>query len=66
MQSDGLPSSVINISLQLATDRGRNPVRQPHIAKQPVVSFLVQDQLAIAPKTGVHLSVSVQIGRKMP
>lgn len=39
---------------------------QPHVAQEPVVTLLVQDQLAIASETGVDFAVAVEVGGVVP
>lgn len=39
---------------------------QPHVAQEPVVAFLVQNQLAVASETGVDLAVAVEVGGVVP
>lgn len=41
-------------------------MRQPHVSEQSVVSLLVEDQLAVATKTGVDFAVTIEVGGKVP
>lgn len=41
-------------------------MRQPYVAEEPIVSFLVEDQLAIAAEAGIHLPMAVQVRRIVP
>lgn len=41
-------------------------MRQPHIAQEPVVTLLVQNQLAVASETGVYFAVAVEIRGVVP
>jgi hypothetical protein len=41
-------------------------VRKPYVAKKLVVSFLVEDQLAVAAEAGVNLAVTIQVWGSVP
>jgi hypothetical protein len=41
-------------------------VRQPNIAQEPVVPFLVEDELTVTAETGVDFAVAVEVGRVVP
>lgn len=41
-------------------------MRQPHVAKEPIVSLLVQDELTVPSQTGIHLAVAVEVWSVMP
>lgn len=64
--SKGFPSPVIDVCLQLATDRGRNVVIQPHITEEAIVSFLIQNQLPISSEPGINLAMAVKVWSKVP
>lgn len=63
---DSLPPSIINLRLQLPTNRRRDAVRQPHVAQQLVVPLLVENQLPIAAQARVDFAMAVEIRRIMP
>lgn len=63
---NSLPTTIVNLRLQLATDRSRNRVRQPDITQKPVVSLLVEDKLAVAAETRVDFAVAVEVGGVVP
>lgn len=64
--SDGLPPSVVVVSFQLPANRRRNPVRQPHIPQQSVVSLLVEDQLAVPAEARIHFAMPVEVRCEVP
>jgi hypothetical protein len=41
-------------------------VRKPHVPEEFVVALLVEDELAIASKTGVDFAVFVEVGCIVP
>lgn len=64
--SDSLPPPIVIVCLQLPANRRRDPMRQPHIAQQPIVSFLVEDQLAVPAEARVYLAMTIEVRCKVP
>lgn len=44
-----LPSSIVDVSLQLPRNHRRDPLAQPHVAEEGIVPLLGQGQLPAAP-----------------
>lgn len=63
---DRLPSSVVVVCLELAANCRRNPMRQPHIAQQSIITLLVEDQLAVSSQSRVDFAVPVEVWSKVP
>ena len=64
--SDSLPPPIVIVCLQLPANRRRDPMRQPHIPQQPIVSFLVEDQLAVPAEARIHFAMPVEVRCEVP
>lgn len=64
--SHSLPSTIINIRLQLPSNHRRNPLSQPHIPEQRIIAFLTQRQLTTATETEIGFAVFVEIRGQVP
>lgn len=65
-RSDSLPPPIVIVCLQLPANRRRDPMRQPHIPQQPVVSLLVEDQLAVPAEARVYLAMTIEVRCEVP
>ena len=41
-------------------------MRQPHVAKEPVIPLLVQDELAVPSEARIHLAMAVEVRSVVP
>lgn len=64
--SDRFPPAIVDIRLQLPTDRCRDAMRQPHVAKQLIVALLVQDELTVAAQTWINFAMAVEVRCELP
>jgi hypothetical protein len=63
---DTLPSAIIHIRLEPATDSCGNTVRQPDITQKPVVPLPIEHQWPVASKALVYLAVAVEVWSRLP
>ena len=56
-----LPTTVVDIGLQLAGNKAGDPVTEPQVPQERVVPLLVEEQLATVAEAHVHLAVLVDI-----
>lgn len=61
-----LPAAVVDVGVETSGDKAGNAVLQPHVAVQPVVSFLTQGQLSSMAETRISLAELVQVWRRVP
>ena len=64
--SDRFPAAIVYLGFQFPTDSCRYSMRKPDVAEEFVVSFLVENELAIATQTRVNFAVFVKVRRIMP
>ena len=63
LASNGLPTAVVDVRLQLSTDVAGHPVTEPCGAHHGIVSPLIQEELSPVTQSYVYLAVLVDVGR---
>lgn len=63
---DSLPATIVDVSLELASNEAGNALAEPEAAQHRVVALLVEEELAAVAEAHVHLAVLVDKGRGAP
>lgn len=62
-QSKRLPSTRVNIRLQLPANESLDPMSKPHLPHQLVIPLLIQEQLMVPPQRRIRLAMTIKVRR---